>query len=241
MKNSSRQNNPSEPIISVKKLVKKFHNGVSELVALKGLSFDVPQGQFVAIKGRSGSGKSTLLYQMSLLDKPTSGAIHIDGVDILNLAEKDRTQFRLYELGYVFQDYALIPTLNAQENVMVPLLMQGMSPIKARTKAVESLERVGLKDKMKNLPSQLSGGQQQRVSIARAIAHEPKILFADEPTANLDNETSLRVLETFIQLHKEGQTIVMVTHEDEYAALTDRIITLFDGDIVKDELSRKNP
>jgi len=226
------------PIIEVKKLVKKFHNGVSELTALKGISFSVEQGEFVAIKGRSGSGKSTLLYQMSLLDVPTSGQIHVDGVDILALKQNERTEFRLYELGYVFQDYALIPTLNARENVMVPLLMQGLSQKEAGKRAEEALTRVGLKEKMKNLPSQLSGGQQQRVSIARAIGHKPKILFADEPTANLDNETSLRVLETFSELHKQGQTIIMVTHEDEYARMTDRIITLFDGEITKDEKTK---
>jgi len=226
------------PIIEVKKLVKKFHNGVSELTALKGISFSVEQGEFVAIKGRSGSGKSTLLYQMSLLDVPTSGQIHVDGVDILALKQNERTEFRLYELGYVFQDYALIPTLNARENVMVPLLMQGLSQKEAGKRAEEALTRVGLKEKMNNLPSQLSRGQQQRVSIARAIGHKPKILFADEPTANLDNETSLRVLETFSELHKQGQTIIMVTHEDEYARMTDRIITLFDGEITKDEKTK---
>ena len=136
---------------------------------------------------------------------------------------------RLLELGYIFQDYALLPSLSALENVMIPLLMQGMSPKDAKIKAMRALDRVGLGDKLVNLPSQLSGGQQQRVSIARAIGHDPKIIFADEPTANLDSETSKVVLDAFLDLHRQGQTIVMVTHEPEYAAVADRVITLSDG------------
>jgi putative ABC transport system ATP-binding protein len=148
--------------------------------------------------------------------------------------EEERTFLRLSELGYVFQDYAILPSLTSLENVMLPLLMLGVETKHAKTKAEYALDKVGLADKLKNYPSQLSGGQQQRVAIARAIAHEPKIIFADEPTANLDSETSEMVLEAFIKLHKDGQTIMMVTHEKDYAALTDRVIELSDGKIIND-------
>jgi putative ABC transport system ATP-binding protein len=222
-------------MIKVKNLYKTFKSGEGEVHAVEDVSFEVPSGQFVAITGRSGSGKSTLLYQLGLLDKPTKGEIHIDGVEAVNLDEKDRTQMRLESLGYIFQDYAILPSLTAIENVMVPLLMLGNSETQAIKKATIALQKVGLGERLHNLPSQLSGGQQQRVSIARAIGHGPKIVFADEPTANLDSDTSKTVLQAFLDLNKQGQTIVMVTHEPEYAALTHRIITLADGKIVSDE------
>ena len=219
-------------MIQVKKLFKSFKSGDSgELVVLKGISLDVKAGEFLAVTGRSGSGKSTLLYQLGLLDQPNSGSIVIDGVETANLTNNERTQMRLEDLGYVFQDYALIPSLTALENVMIPLLMQGLTKSEAAAKAQKAMERVGLGDKLINLPSQLSGGQQQRVSIARAIGHDPKIIFADEPTANLDSETSKVVLDAFVELNKAGQTIVMVTHEPEFAELADRVITLADGEI----------
>jgi putative ABC transport system ATP-binding protein len=226
-------------MIEARNIHRSFKSGDSELHVLKGLSFTVENGQFVSITGRSGSGKSTLMYQLGLLDFPTSGEVWIDGVNATALNSEDRTGMRLEDLGYVFQDYALIPELNALENVSVPLLMQGLTPQEAATKARLSLERIGMGDKLENLPSQLSGGQQQRVSIARAIAHEPKIIFADEPTANLDTDTSRIVLQNFLELNREGQTIVMVTHEEEYARLTHRIITLSDGEIVSDQLTGK--
>ena len=225
-------------MITVKKLVKSFYDGDHELTVLKGLDLTVKAGEFVAITGRSGSGKSTLMYQLGLLDHPTAGEIIIDGVDVLALSQGERTRFRLTELGYVFQDYALMPELTAMENVMLPLLMQGKSLPVARGEAARALDRIGLADKHDNLPSQLSGGQQQRVSIARAIGHNPKIIFADEPTANLDSETARVVLDSFLDLHRQGQTIVMVTHEPEYADLTDRIVVLSDGMITEEHRPR---
>ncbi len=226
-------------MIQVKNLFKTFKSGDSEIHAVENVSFDVPEGQFLSITGRSGSGKSTLLYQLGLLDYPTKGQIYINGIEAVSLSENTRTNMRLHTLGYIFQDYAILPTLTAIENVMVPLLMQGLSETEARLKARKALERVGLGDRADYTPSELSGGQQQRVSIARAIGHDPKIIFADEPTANLDSETANSVLDTFLELNKDGQTIIMVTHEPEYAALSDRILELSDGIIISDTLNYK--
>ncbi|MBI4065676.1 ABC transporter ATP-binding protein [Candidatus Kaiserbacteria bacterium] len=222
-------------MIEVKNLVKSFKDGPNVTTVLKGINFSARQGEFVAIMGRSGAGKSTLLYQMSLLDEPTSGEIHISGKEAHTMSENEKMLFRLKEFGYVFQDYALLPELTAIENVALPLLMQGLSSDEAEEKAKVALERVGVGVRLNNLPSQLSGGEQQRVSVSRAIAHSPSVLFADEPTANLDSESSKRVMNIFKELHKSGQTIIMVTHEDEYAAFADRIVTLDDGRIISEK------
>jgi putative ABC transport system ATP-binding protein len=224
-------------MITVKNLYKTFKSGDEDIHAVEDVSFSIQSGQFVAVTGKSGSGKSTLLYQLGLLDHPTSGEIIIDGINATVLSSNERTKMRLQTLGYIFQDYAILPSLSAVENVMVPLLMLGMDEATAKERAMVALSRVGLANRANNLPSQLSGGQQQRVSIARAIAHGPKIIFADEPTANLDSDTSRQVLDTFLELNNEGQTILMVTHEPEYAALTHRIITLGDGKLIEDTLN----
>jgi len=221
-------------MIDVKDLVKTFKDGPIETRVLKGISLSVKDGEFIAIMGRSGAGKSTLLYQMSLLDEATSGRIHINGRETHTMTEREKMYFRLAEFGYVFQDYALLPELTALENVALPLLMQGMGNVAAKEKAAEALTRVGLGTRLNNLPSQLSGGEQQRVSISRAIAHAPGVLFADEPTANLDKESSATVMDIFKELHKGGQTIIMVTHEDEYARFAERIIKIDDGRIISD-------
>jgi putative ABC transport system ATP-binding protein len=227
------QETTEKNIIEAHGIVKTFTDGKTVATVLKGIDFSVKYGEFVAIMGRSGAGKSTLLYQLSLLDVPTDGNIVIDGANVLELSESEKTTFRLYTLGYVFQDYSLLPELTALENIMIPLLMQGVSQEDAMQKSLEALDQVELKDHGNNLPSELSGGEQQRVSIARAITHNPKILFADEPTANLDLTSSLLVMDIFKRLNKEkGITIVMVTHEEDYGKLADRIVKLSDGEVV---------
>lgn len=225
-------------MLTIKNLTKKFKSGDQETIAVNDLSFDIIEGQFVTITGKSGSGKSTLMYQIGLLDMPTSGQVIMDGKDLINLDEEGRTIIRLNDFGYIFQDYAIIPSLTALENTLLPLLMQGYDIKEAEEKAKIALTKIGLENKMNNLPSELSGGQQQRVSIARAISHSPKIIFADEPTANLDSETSAQVMKAFLDLNKEGQTIIMVTHEEEYALMAHRTIHLADGKIVSDILNK---
>lgn len=220
-------------MITAHNITKTFKNGDVETRVLKGIDLTINDGEFVAIMGKSGAGKSTLLYQLGLLDHPTTGDIEIDGVMVTSLPANDRTTFRLNKLGYIFQDYALLPELTAIENIMVPLLMQGKSDAEAKRIAQASLDRIGLAHKENNLPNQLSGGEQQRVSVARAVAHNPKILFADEPTANLDTESGEAVLAIFESLHKQGQTIVMVTHEKEYTIFCDRVIQISDGKAVE--------
>lgn len=214
---------------------KTFMNGSVETEILKGVDLHIQKGEFVSIMGRSGAGKSTLMYQLSLLDEPTSGEIILNGAETKKMDELSRTQYRLKNLGYVFQEYALLPDLNAVENVAVPMLMQGYTKEEAYAKATVALEKIGLGTHITQLPSQLSGGEQQRVSVARAIVNNPDILFADEPTANLDNESAQVVMDLFKELNKDGQTIVMVTHEKNYGDQTDRIVYLDDGRITKRE------
>jgi len=219
-------------MLKVTNLVKSFKNGDIETQVLKGVNFEAKDGEFIAIMGRSGAGKSTFMYQMGLLDEPTSGEIFIDGHETHKMTEKQKMNFRLQKFGYVFQDYALLPELTAVENVALPLLMENIDSAKATKMAIEALTQVNLATRLNNLPSQLSGGEQQRVSIARAVAHKPDILFADEPTANLDRESSVTVMNIFKELHKQGQTIIMVTHEKEYGDMAEKIVWLDDGKIV---------
>jgi putative ABC transport system ATP-binding protein len=227
-------------IITATGIKRSYGKGTLQQQILKGIDVTVQTGEFVAIMGKSGAGKSTLMYQLSGLDEPTAGSIVIDGIDIVTLNEHDKTAFRLNTLGYVFQDYALVPDLSSEENVMVPILMRGEDWEIARTTARAALDAVGLVGKYKNLPGQLSGGEQQRVSIARAVAGKPKILFADEPTANLDSVSGKQVIELISSLNRDfGQTIVMVTHEREYAENAHRIINMSDGLVVDEEKLRE--
>lgn len=228
------------PIIVATNIKKSFGTGDIITHVLYGIDITIYEGEFVAIMGKSGAGKSTLMYQLSNLDQPTSGSITIAGTTIDTLDENESTKFRLNTLGYVFQDYALVPDLSAQENVMLPLLMRGEDWSTARTIARTTIDGVGLPGKYNNLPSELSGGEQQRVAIARAVAGKPQILFADEPTANLDSISSQQVVDLLTEQNvKYGQTVVMVTHEREYALGANRIIHIEDGRIVKEEVLKR--
>lgn len=219
------------PMIEVVDLVKTYPTKVPTL-ALRGVTFDIKAGEFVSLMGRSGSGKSTLLHQLGLLDTPTSGSVRIDGVDVLALSDTERTRFRLNSLGYIFQEYALIAELTAFENVLLPAMaLEGNHDKEHATKL---LELVGLGDRLDHYPSELSGGEQQRVAIARSLVNKPKILYADEPTANLDSENAKLILELFVQLNEElNQTILMVTHEPDDKKYVDRIIHMKDGLLAK--------
>ncbi|MCY4577344.1 MAG: ABC transporter ATP-binding protein [Candidatus Kaiserbacteria bacterium] len=217
--------------VRVSNLVKSFVDGDREIQVLRGIDFSIAQGDFVAITGASGTGKSTLVYQMGLLDEPTSGSVFVGNKNAGKMTVLERTAYRLNHFGFVFQDYALIPELRAWENVALPVLMRGASRQKARKQASVVLDRFGMADRINHFPNQLSGGEGQRVSIARAIVHQPKVLFADEPTANLDSDRSRQIIDIFHELHRDGQTIVMVTHEMEYAKEAVQVVVMHDGSI----------
>ena len=224
-------------MIIVKNLQKTYGHGPTATHALKGIDMDVASGEFVAIMGRSGSGKSTLLHILGLLDHPTSGDIIIENRNLLKLSEERKTRFRLEELGYVFQEYSLLPELTIVENVYVPALCLG-NDNGYKKQAVELLQIVGLGERLKHYPNEVSGGEQQRAAIARALVNRPKILFADEPTASLDMDSARVVLELFKKLNSElAQTIVMVTHEPEDEKYVNRVIWLKDG-LVDNESSK---
>ncbi len=221
-------------IIEVKNL-KKTYGGKVPTHALRDINFGVKKGEFVALMGRSGSGKSTLLHQLGLLDLPTAGEVIMDGINLMSFSEKQKSEFRLNKLGYVFQAYALLPELTALESVYLPLMLADRNKKEYTKKAIEMLGKVGLGDRLHHLPKEMSGGEQQRVAIARALVNDPMILFADEPTANLDSESSMVILKLFRELNKEiGQTIIMVTHEPDDKKFVDRVIWLKDGVIKKE-------
>ena len=224
------------PIIEVRNLQKTIDSGTHRVEILRGISFEVPRGQFVAIMGPSGSGKSTLLGLLAGLDTPTSGQVILDGEDISRLGEDQMALLRGRKVGFVFQSYQLVPTLTAEENVLLPLELAGDGYAGAG-RAQELLEQVGLWDRRDHYPVQLSGGEQQRVALARAFVGHPPIVFADEPTGNLDSANGQHVLEMLVAMNRrEGTTLVLVTHDRELASRADRLITLHDGQVVSDEI-----
>ena len=219
-------------------LTRSFPSGGRALAVVKNITLAIEDGAFVAILGPSGSGKSTLLGLMAGLDEPTTGKVWLDGVDLGTLDEDARARLRGERVGFVFQSFQLIPTLTARENIQVPLELRGLE---AQRRADELLARVGLGDRGHHYPAQLSGGEQQRVALARAFSHRPRVLFADEPTGNLDAATGARVIELMAELNREvGTTLVLVTHDQGLAARAGRIIRLRDGEVVADSESRED-
>jgi len=228
-------------MIEITDLRKIYQMGNVEVKALDGVTLDIEKGEFLGIMGPSGSGKSTLLHMLGLLDLPTSGKIVIDGMDISRFTDYEKTMFRLYKLGYVFQDYALVPDLTVMENVSLPaMLRKDRTEEQTKQDSFSILQKIGLCDRRDHLPRELSGGQQQRVSLARAMVNKPEILFADEPCANLDTENSQIVLELFKEINESmHQTIVMVSHEDWHKEYFHRIVRMRDGKIVSDGINGK--
>lgn len=226
------------PIIEVKNLRKEYPVLDETVVALERVNLAIPQGQVCCIYGESGSGKSTLLNQLAGMEKPTKGGVRITGVSISRLDERQLAEFRQKHLGFVFQSYNLLPNLNAIENVAMPLMFRGVPKRKRETIARAMLKRVGLGKRMNHYPTQMSGGQQQRVGIARAFVTRPQVVFADEPTGNLDSKTKTEVMDMICSFARDfNQTIVLVTHDDNMAQYADRIVTLLDGRIIGDRLT----
>lgn len=222
-------------MIELKKIHKSYQVGNHQLQVLKGIDMFIGSGELVSVMGSSGSGKSTLLNILGILDDYDSGAYHLDGTIIQNLTEKKAAYYRNQFIGFVFQSFNLLSFKNAMENVALPLYYQKVSRKKRNKMALEYLEMVGLKEWAEHLPYELSGGQKQRVAIARALISNPKIILADEPTGALDSTTSLEVMDIFRQVNKKGITVIIVTHEDDIAHMTDKIIRLHDGQIVQND------
>ena len=228
----------SEAIIRIVDLKRDFRVGSETVHALRGISFEIKDGEFVTIMGTSGSGKSTLLNILGCLDTPTSGEYYLDGIAVRTMGRNDRATLRNRKIGFVFQSYNLLPKTTALENVELPLLYNpAISAKERRAKATRALEEVGLHDRINHRSNQMSGGQQQRVAISRAIVNDPVILLADEATGNLDTRTSFEILTLFQRLHKEGRTIIFVTHNPEIAQFSSRNIVLRDGHITEDKLN----
>ena len=223
-----------EHLIELKNVYKIYQMGEETVHALDGVSLTIDQGEFVAIVGSSGSGKSTAMNIIGCLDVPTSGTYHLGGIDVSTMDDDQQAEIRNKMLGFIFQQYNLIPKLNVLENVELPLLYAGVDASERKERAMASLQRVGLADKCRNLPSQLSGGQQQRVSIARALAGDPSVILADEPTGALDSRTGREVLRFLQQLNDEGNTVVLITHDNSIAVKAKRIVPLQDGRIIYD-------
>ena len=230
----------TKDIIKLEDMVKIYDTGAIKVLGLNRINLSIKHGEFVAIMGHSGSGKSTLLNILGCLDRPTLGHYYLDGIDVAQMSGDELSRVRNQKIGFVFQSFNLISRMSIQKNVEVPMTYAKIKPDKRRKRAIELLEMVGLGERINHEPNELSGGQRQRVAIARALANKPPLILADEPTGNLDSPASIEIMELFAKLHKEGSTVVVVTHEDNIAAYTHRILTFKDGVLQSDRIN-ENP
>ena len=228
-----------QPIISLNNLVRSFSIGAEEVKALRGINLNINKNEYVALMGPSGSGKSTLMNLLGCLDTPTSGQYILNGTDVSVLNDNELAQIRNKEIGFIFQTFNLLPKSTALDNVILPLIYAGMGKAERVQKALKTLDDVGLANRVKHKPNELSGGQRQRVAVARALVNNPAIILADEPTGNLDSKTSVEIMGLFEEIHKKGNTIIVVTHEEDIARHAHRIIRLRDGVIESDEINKE--
>lgn len=227
-----------QPIISLKNIVRSFSIGAEEVKALRGVNLNINKNEYVALMGPSGSGKSTLMNLLGCLDTPTSGQYILNGTDVSVLDDNQLAQIRNKEIGFIFQTFNLLPKSTALDNVILPLIYAGLGKVEREQRALKTLEDVGLANRVKHKPNELSGGQRQRVAVARALVNNPAIILADEPTGNLDSKTSVEIMGLFEEIHKKGNTIIVVTHEEDIARHAHRIIRLKDGVIESDEINK---
>lgn len=230
----------TDEIIRMEELIKIYDTGEVQVTALKSINLSIKKGEYIAIMGASGSGKSTLMNIIGCLDRPTDGRYFLEGIDVMEKSDDELSAVRNKKIGFVFQSFNLIPRTSALKNVELPMVYGRVHAEERRERALELLRMVGLEDRIHHMPNELSGGQKQRVAIARALANKPQIILADEPTGNLDSQSSVEIMEIFTMLNRQaGNTVIIVTHERDIAEFTDRIITFKDGNIIKDELTRE--
>lgn len=229
-----------EPLIRVDDLHKIYNPGENEVRALDGISLTINRGELVAIVGHSGSGKSTLMNMLGCLDTPTSGHYYLDGMDVSTLSDNQLSDIRNKKIGFIFQGFNLIANLDAVGNVELPLIYRKVGKQKRRRIAVQALKKVGLGTRLRHRPNELSGGQQQRVAVARAIAAQPPIILADEPTGNLDSRSTVEIMNILKELHKSGRTVIIITHDDDIACQVNRVIRILDGRVESDEIQNLN-
>jgi len=227
-------------VIKIDNISRIYGEGETQVIALNNVSLTIENNEFVAIMGTSGSGKSTLMSILGCLDTPTSGEFLLSGESIKNIDDESLSQIRNRKIGFIFQTFHLLPRLSALDNVILPLRYSDVDSEDAKQRGLEMLEKVGLSSRWHHKPFEMSGGQRQRVAIARALVNRPQVIFADEPTGNLDSKTSYEIMDLLCELHNQGQTIVMVTHEEDIAAYADRMIRMKDGEVIEDRLCVKN-